>query len=112
MQRVLVTRHRGTVEWARRNGIVVDRVIDHLESTATFHPGDVVFGNLPVPILAELTGRGVLYVHLDLRLRRSQRGQELDADELAIDLRVFEARERTDLDLSRLIDSSGTKGAP
>ncbi|MCK4176167.1 CRISPR-associated protein Csx16 [Aciditerrimonas ferrireducens] len=109
---MLVTRHRGTVEWARRHGLVVDRVIDHLESTATLQAGDVVLGNLPVPIVAELTARGVLYVHLDLRLRRSQRGQELDADELVIDPRVFEATERTDLDVHRLIDSGGTKGAP
>jgi len=76
-----VSRHSGAVEWARRQGVEVDRVIPHLQPE-TVEPGDVVIGSLPVNLAAEVCARGGTYRHLSLRLPPDMRGRELTADEL------------------------------
>jgi len=79
-----VSRHPGAVEWARRRGVVIDRVVPHLD-LKQLHPGDRVIGTLPVNLAAEVCALGAEYWHLALRLRPEQRGRELTADELAAD---------------------------
>ena len=76
-----VSRHPGAVEWARRQGLEVDRLVPHLKTEEIEH-GDVVIGNLPANLAAEVCARGGTYCHLSLRLPLDMRGRELSADDL------------------------------
>lgn len=76
-----VSRHPGAVEWARQQGIAVDRWVRHLRIDET-RAGDVVIGTLPVNLAAEVCGRGVMYLNLSLDLPEQWRGRELSAAEL------------------------------
>jgi len=76
-----VSRHPGAVEWAARRGLIVDRLVAHLE-TAEVKEGDTVIGTLPVNLAAEICARGARYLNLSLDLPESARGRELTADEL------------------------------
>jgi len=77
-----VSRHAGAVEWARRQGLSVDRLVDHLDP-AEVEAGDVVAGTLPIHLAAEVCERGARYLHLRLEVPRELRGRELTADDLA-----------------------------
>ena len=83
---LFVTRHKGAVEWARRQGIEAETVA-HLDPEE-IRPGDTVIGTLPVHLVAEICQRGARYLHLTLDLPREARGRELSAD----DLEAFGAR--------------------
>ncbi|MFN3717134.1 MAG: CRISPR-associated protein Csx16 [Thiobacillus sp.] len=76
-----VTRHPGAVEWAARQGLAVDRQIDHLDP-ADIQPGDTVIGILPVNLAAEVCARGGRFFNLSLDVPPEARGRELTADEL------------------------------
>lgn len=76
-----VSRHPGAVEWARRRGITVDRLVAHLD-VGEVRPGDTVIGTLPVNLAAEVCARGARYVNLSLDLPQEARGRELSAEEL------------------------------
>jgi len=82
MTTYFVTRHAGAVEWAARQGIAIDRTVEHLDP-AEVRPGDVVLGTLPVHLAAEVCGRGARYLHLVLELPPESRGLELTAEEMA-----------------------------
>jgi CRISPR-associated protein Csx16 len=77
-----VTRHAGAVEWAVRQGIAVDRTVEHLDP-AEVRPGDMVLGTLPVHLVAEVCARGARYLHLVLELPLESRGLELTPEEMA-----------------------------
>jgi len=76
-----VSRHPGAVEWARRQGLVVDHLVEHLD-VAQVSKGDTVVGTLPVNLVARVCEAGARYLHLSLALPPALRGQELDADQL------------------------------
>jgi CRISPR-associated protein Csx16 len=82
MSRTLfLSRHPGAVEWARRQGLVVDQWLAHLE-VAQVLPGDTVIGTLPIHLAAQVCARGGRYLHLSLDVPPQWRGRELTADEL------------------------------
>lgn len=81
MTTYFVTRHPGARDWAAEEGILVDRVIDHLDP-ATVQQGDTVIGSLPVNLVAEVCARGGAYLHLSIDLSPQARGQELSAREM------------------------------
>lgn len=76
-----VSRHAGAADWARRQGLQVDRCVEHLR-VEQVHAGDVVIGTLPVHLAAEVCARGARFLHLSLDLPPALRGRELSADEL------------------------------
>lgn len=82
-----ITRHPGAVDWARRQGLAVDRQLAHLDP-AIVEAGDTVIGTLPVHLAACVCERGARYLNLSLDLPAEARGRELSADELE----RFEAR--------------------
>lgn len=77
----LVSRHAGAVEWAARQGLKVDHLVDHLEPQQV-EAGDIVIGSLPVHLVAEVCQRGGRYMHLSIDLPAELRGMELSADQL------------------------------
>lgn len=80
MAHFLVTRHVQTLEWIVRQGIDVAAV--HHIDPSRINVGDVVVGTLPVHLVAELNNRGARYLHLELHLPESDRGRELNEDDL------------------------------
>lgn len=78
---VVVSRHRGALDWLVRQGVSADQVLAHL-SLECVRPGDVVVGTLPVHLAAELCARGARYFHLRVDLTFEQRGRELTAEEM------------------------------
>lgn len=76
-----ITRHPGARNWARRQGLRIDRFVDHLD-IAEIRPGDIVMGSLPVHLAAEVCARGARYFHLTIDLPQESRGRELSAEEL------------------------------
>lgn len=74
-----VTRHAGAKEWAKAQGISVDRVVDHLV-IGEVQAGDLVLGSLPVNLVAELNSKGARYFHLTLDLSEELRGKEISAE--------------------------------
>lgn len=90
MSTYLVTRHPGTVTWARARLPHLNRVIEHLDP-AELVPGDVVVGTLPVHLACRVCERGARYLHLTIDSSHAQRGRELTADDLErLDVRICE----------------------
>lgn len=81
MTTFFVSRHAGAIEWAMRQGLIVERLITHLD-IAEVEQGDTVIGTLPVNLAAAVCARGARYLNLSVHLPRVARGQELSADEL------------------------------
>jgi len=82
-----VSRHQGAGEWFRKQGIEVERHVEHLH-IEEIQADDIVIGSLPVNLVAEICDRGGRYVHLSLDLPRDWRGKELSPD----DMERFHAR--------------------
>jgi len=78
---IFVTRHAGAREWAERQGIIVDEMVEHLDPE-TINPGDLVIGTLPVHLAAEICRRGGRYKHLSMNIPPEHRGRELSADDM------------------------------
>lgn len=82
MTTFFVSRHAGAADWARAQGLAVDRRLAHLE-LGEVRPGDVVIGTLPVHLAAQVCARGARYLHLVLELPPERRGRELSAADMA-----------------------------
>ena len=78
-----VGRHEASRQWLLEQGIALTHCHPHLDGEVWPANNDVVIGNLPIQWVAELTSRGVKYVHIELTLPLAARGQELTADDLS-----------------------------
>jgi len=90
-----VSRHAGAIEWAKRQGLAIDRWVTHLDPTEVA-TGDTVIGTLPVNLAAEICKRGVGYLHLSVFMPLTWRGRELSAEQLlaaSAELRAFRVAE-------------------
>lgn len=81
MTRYFVSRHPGAIAWAHARKVVVDAWVDHLDPSQVGE-GDIVIGNLPIHIVADVCARGATYQHLQFDVYRQLRGRELAADDL------------------------------
>ncbi|MGV6817467.1 MAG: CRISPR-associated protein Csx16 [Thiotrichales bacterium] len=81
MTRYFITRHQGAVDWASTHGHPVDKTLSHLDPER-INPGDIIYGTLPINLVAEINERGARYFHLSLQLTPDQRGRELSAEDL------------------------------
>ena len=79
----LVSRHQGAVEWMNHMGHQYDVHLTHLDSDHKLLAGDTVVGSLPINLVADLTERGVHYLHLSLYIPEHLRGIELSAEQLS-----------------------------
>ncbi len=76
-----VSRHPGAAEWAKKQGITVDRIVDHL-SVEEVKAGDTVIGTLPLNLAAQVCAKGARFLYLSLELPPNARGKELSASEM------------------------------
>lgn len=76
MTTYFVSRHDGAREWAVGQGLVIDQFIGHLQLEAIVR-GDVVIGNLPIHLAAEVCAHGARYVHLAVDTPPHRRGEDL-----------------------------------
>lgn len=81
---VVVSRHPGAVEWLKKQGIVADETLAHLTDAdvASCRAGDSVIGILPVDLAGRLCEKGVRCSVISLALDETQRGVELDCQQL------------------------------
>ncbi len=78
-----VSRHPGAAQWARARGHITGETIEVPELQITdVAEGDVVIGNLPAHLAAEVCTRGASYHHLRLDRPLEGRGQELGPEAL------------------------------
>ena len=82
-----VSRHQGAGDWFLKQGIEVERIVDHLD-TQEIQVNDIVIGSLPVNLVANICSLGGRYFHLSLDLPRDWRGKELTSE----DMERFHAR--------------------
>lgn len=75
-----VSRHKGAIEWAARQGIVAE-LCPHFDPSIV-ESGDTVIGTLPVHLVGEVCRKGGRYLHLVMDLPAAARGQELPADDM------------------------------
>ena len=90
-----VSRHPGAIEWAKRQGLSIDRWVEHLDP-AEVESTDTIIGTLPVNLAATICERGARYLHLSLLVPADWRGRELSAVELlavSAELRAFRVKE-------------------
>lgn len=76
-----VSRHPGTIVWAKRKPLAIDRWVGHLNPSEV-SAGDTVIGTLPVNLAAKVCKRGAHYLHLSLDVSAEWRGREMTVDEL------------------------------
>ncbi len=76
-----VSRHPGALDWARDEGIAVDKCAAHLDVTQV-RAGDQVIAALPVHLAAQVCARGARYLHLQLLVPAELRGVELSAAQM------------------------------
>ena len=77
----IISRHAGTVAWLRERG-VEGEVIPQLDES-TIHEGDILYGVLPVPLIATALERGARVILTVLpQVVFSQRGIELSPAEM------------------------------
>jgi len=76
-----ITRHPGARQWAREQGLHIDRYASHLDPSL-IAAGDTVSGALPVHLAAAVCERGARYLNLTLDLPEHARGRELSSYEL------------------------------
>jgi CRISPR-associated protein Csx16 len=81
MRLILVTRHAGTIAWAKGAGLR-GRVMRHLDPAA-LRPGDVVIGNLPLHLVEAVLARQARFVALAVDRPAATRGRELSAAQMA-----------------------------
>lgn len=81
MTTYFITRHPGAIDWAKQQGISVNRQISHL-AINDIQSGDTVIGSLPVNLAAEICQRGAAYIHMTLNVPEHWRGKELTAEQM------------------------------
>jgi CRISPR-associated protein Csx16 len=81
MTHYFISRHPGTIEWAKRRSLKVTHFVAHLDADQV-QAGDTVTGNLPVHLAAQVCAKGAAYWHIRVALPAAMRGKELSADDL------------------------------
>lgn len=78
-----IGRHAASLAWLKAQRIRIDQELTHLDNNIWPKSGDIVIGNLPVQWIAELTARGIFYMHLTLDVPVTARGNEFNPEDLA-----------------------------
>lgn len=95
MAKIGVSSHSATKHWLSAQIPDLDHVVDHIQvnidhdSTSgiswpltNIQTGDIVYGNLPIHLAAQVCSQGAEYFHLSLEVPFTERGKDLNADDL------------------------------
>jgi len=83
MQRLFISRHPGSIEWATgRLGCVICQPELTPEQIATLQTGDEIYGTLPVDIACAVCERGARFFFLVFDRTGAARGGELTSEEM------------------------------
>ena len=84
MSTLLVSRHKGALEWAKgAGGLPQDvEVRKHLDVGFGLVGIDHVVGVLPIDMICQLNEAGVRFSHLYMRIPAEMRGKELSAEQM------------------------------
>ncbi len=82
--KILITRHKGAIDWARQQQIEFDQYLTHLDDVGSLSANDVVYGILPVHQAGLVCSKGIDYFHLCMNVPEEWRGQELTAEQMQI----------------------------
>lgn len=84
MKTILVSRHPASMAWIARKGLQADEIFNHLDDDVLqgLQSGDIVVGNLPIQLVAQINQLGARYFHFELDLPPNLRGQELTLEQL------------------------------
>jgi CRISPR-associated protein Csx16 len=77
-----ISRHTGALEWLNLHQPNCTEVIAHLGNVHFIHPGDCIYGILPVNLIAAICAAGGRYFHLCVDIPQHQRGIELSCAQL------------------------------
>lgn len=78
----VITRHPGAWEWLQQQIVCPSVHLEHLADVDVIRNGDIVIGTLPINLIEAVCRRGGRYLHLEIRIPQSLRGQELSALQL------------------------------
>lgn len=78
----LVTRHAGALAWLKQQVSAPFIHLTHLEDPSFITHGDMVYGTLPINLVAKICNQGARYKHLCINVPASLRGQEVSAEQL------------------------------
>jgi CRISPR-associated protein Csx16 len=81
MTTYLVTRHKGAIDWARRQQLAFQH-LTHLDDAAVIEAGDRVIGPMPLGKIADVIVRGARYFAIDMNMPEGARGPELSAEDM------------------------------
>ncbi len=81
MTTYFISRHSGAINWAKQQGIAIDKQQEHL-NTSQLQAGDIIIGTLPINLIAEVCQKGGRYLHLSMDLPAEARGKELTPEEM------------------------------
>lgn len=81
MSVILVSRHAGTLDWFAKQGLRVDKQVEHFD-IEMIKSGDTVVGILPIHLVAKVCALGASYLHLEMEVPLEFRGQELTSEQL------------------------------
>lgn len=81
MKKFYVSRHPGALEWLGEVAGVDGIPVSHLD-LAGVSLGDMVYGTLPVDMVADVCAKGAVYIHIRMNLRSEQRGKELSKQDM------------------------------
>ena len=76
-----ISRHKGALEWAQRNGFENAEIIAHFDPSVV-RKGDKVIGTLPVHLAGQVCENGGRYFHLSMNVPVDRRGTEISADDM------------------------------
>lgn len=79
--RYLVSRHEAVKQWLTKQGIRVDKRIEHLDINQ-INTCDEVIGNLPIHLIEQLNSKGASYQHIVLSMAENERGTELTLEQM------------------------------
>lgn len=81
MSVILVSRHAGTLDWFKQNGLTIDKHVVHFDINS-IQGSDTVVGILPIHLAAQVCALGAKYYHLEMEVPLDFRGKELTSEEL------------------------------
>ena len=91
MKVVIVSRHKGTIDYLKKRYPNAE-VVNHIDDPKKFKDS-LIIGNLPLHMVSEILRNGNRFVLLTLNVPQELRGKELGEEELKRYAKLYEIKE-------------------